>query len=126
MKIAFANWNDRIAPVFDTASQIRIVEVEAGRILSEFQANILEELPIQRALKLVELGVSTLVCGAISRPLHCILMAYGIDVIPFVAGETATVVKAWLRGDLERETFAMPGCRTRMRRRRMCGRRRMV
>jgi hypothetical protein len=35
MKAAFASWENRIAPVFDIARQIRVVESEVGRIVGE-------------------------------------------------------------------------------------------
>jgi hypothetical protein len=35
MKAAFTVWNNRIAPVFDVARQIRVVEAECGRVIRE-------------------------------------------------------------------------------------------
>ncbi|MDP2862869.1 MAG: hypothetical protein Q8N95_08765, partial [Desulfobacterales bacterium] len=55
-------------------------------------------------------GVGTLVCGAISRPLHGMVIASGIRVISFVAGDLRKVINAWLDGNLESGKFAMPGC----------------
>ena len=118
MKTAFAYWDDRIAPVFDIARRIHVVEAESGRILSETGEVLAEDLPAPKAHRLVELGVGTLVCGAISRPFHEMVAAYGIRVIPFVAGDLSEVIQAWLGGNLERDTFAMPGCSGRGRGRR--------
>jgi predicted Fe-Mo cluster-binding NifX family protein len=73
---------------------------------------------------LVELGVGTLVCGAISRPLHDMVASQGIRVVPFVTGDLDKVVQAWLNGELARDAFCMPGCcRRRHRFQRMRGRR---
>ena len=113
MKTAFACWVNRIAPVFDTAHQIHVVDAESGQIVSEIQEALPEDLPAQKALRLVELGIGTLVCGAISRPMYRLVAAYGIQVVPFVAGELREVIWAWLNGNLNREVFAMPGCRGR-------------
>ena len=110
MKAAFAHWDNRIAPVFDVARQIHLVKVESGRIVSETQETLPDELPVQKALRLAELGVSTLVCGAISRPLYEMVSAYSIRVIPFVAGGLREVIHAWLSNSLAGDTFAMPGC----------------
>jgi len=110
MKAAFAHWNGRIAPVFDIARRIHIADAESGRIVSEGEQVLTKEAPVRKALRLADLGVGTLVCGAISRPLHAMVSAYGIRVIPFVAGELSEVIEAWLRGGLEGEDFAMPGC----------------
>lgn len=110
MKTAFAYWDNRIAPVFDTARQIHVVKAESGQIVSATQETLSEDLSVQKALRLVELGIGTLVCGAISRPMYGLVAAYGIQVVPFVAGNLREVIRAWLSGDLERDTFAMPGC----------------
>ena len=113
MKTAFAYWDDRIAPVFDTAPRIHVVETEAGRIVGESEEVLPQGPPVHRALRLVELGIGALVCGAISRPQHGLVAAYGIEVVPFVAGDLREVVKAWIGGGLDRSAFAMPGCRGR-------------
>lgn len=109
-KVAFSYWDGRIAPVFDTAREIRIIDVESGRIVREAQEIFTDSPPAQKALRLAELGVGELVCGAISRPLHEIIAAQGIRVIPFTAGGLAEVIEAWLGGDLKSDVFAMPGC----------------
>ncbi len=110
MKAAFAHWDDRIAPVFDSARQLRMVDVVNGEIISETDERLVAELPVQKALRLAELGVGTLVCGAISRTLYELICAYEIRVLPFVAGELNAVIEAWIRGDLDRDVFTMPGC----------------
>ncbi len=110
MKAAFSTWDNRIAPVFDVARQIQLVEAESGRILTETLEYLPDDRLPQKALRLTEMGVKTLVCGAISRPLHEIVMAYDIQVIPFVAGDLRQVIQAWLDNRLDQDAFAMPGC----------------
>jgi predicted Fe-Mo cluster-binding NifX family protein len=117
-KTAFAYWDDRIAPVFDIARRIHVVEADSGKIVAETGEVLADDLPVQKAHRLVELGVGTLVCGAISRPFQERIASYGIQVIPFVAGDLGEVIQAWLGGNLESDTFAMPGCRGRGRGRR--------
>jgi predicted Fe-Mo cluster-binding NifX family protein len=121
MKAAFAVWDTRIAPVFDVARRIHFVEAEAGSVVRETQETLTDDLPVQRALRLAELGVNTLVCGAISRPLQEMVAAYGIQVIPFVAGDLREIIQAWTAGGLDWSAFAMPGCCGRGRRRGMHG-----
>lgn len=111
MKVAFAHWENRIAPVFDTAQQIHVIDTKSGQILRETQEVLPPDLTLKKALRLVELGIGTLVCGAISRPMHEIVAAYGIRVVPFVAGNLPEVIHAWCRGNLTHDAFAMPGCR---------------
>ncbi|HOJ33981.1 MAG TPA: NifB/NifX family molybdenum-iron cluster-binding protein [Candidatus Hydrogenedentes bacterium] len=110
LRVAFSHWNNRIAPVFDVAPQVRIIDVENGQVAHEQEESLAGVLPLQKALRLKELGVNTLVCGAISRPLYAILVGYGIHVIPFVAGNLEEVINAWLSGQIENVVFAMPGC----------------
>ncbi|MBN1828866.1 MAG: NifB/NifX family molybdenum-iron cluster-binding protein [Deltaproteobacteria bacterium] len=110
MKTAFAYWENRIAPVFDIARQIHIVESEEGLIIAEMEEILADNLPVQKAVRLAELSVGILVCGAISKPLHQMVAAYGIHVIPFVAGDLREVIQAWLNGGLRGDAFAMPGC----------------
>lgn len=110
MKTAFAYWENRIAPVFDTARDLLLVESEEERITREERLPLADEPPLARTLRLVELGIETLVCGAISRALQEMLLAYGIRVRGFVAGDLHEVVSAWLEGKMNQEVFAMPGC----------------
>ncbi len=118
MKAAFAHWDHRIAPVFDIARRIHVAETESGRVVAEREEVLADDMPVRKALRLAELGVGTLVCGAISTSLRAIIASYGIRVIPFVAGDLSEVIQAWLRGGLDGDEFAMPGCQ-----RRGCGRR---
>ncbi len=110
MKAAFPYWENRIAPVLDTAYQVLVVEAECGQIVSETQEMLPEDPPVQKALRLVGLGIDAVVCGAVSRPMHALVDAYGIQVIPFVAGDLREVMDAWLRGTLTWNAFGMPGC----------------
>ena len=110
MKTAFAFWENRIAPVFDTARQVYIVEAELRRIVREGQESLAVDLPVQKALRLAELGVGTLICGAISRTLQEMVNGCGIRVVPFVAGDLREVIHAWFSGGFDRGAFIMPGC----------------
>jgi len=112
MKTAFTYWHkdNRIAPVFDISRQIRVVESDSGRIVGESEELLEDGLAVRKVINLAQLGVATLVCGAISRPLQEMVMSNGIQVIPFVAGDLDQVIQAWLDGKLDNDSFAMPGC----------------
>lgn len=110
MKTAFAIWEDRIAPVFDTTRQLRLVESDGTAVTGESLESLAPDEPHRIAGRLAELGVGILVCGAISRPLHQLIASQGIEVVPFVTGETGAVVRAWLGNALDGDRFAMPGC----------------
>jgi predicted Fe-Mo cluster-binding NifX family protein len=110
MKAAFSAWDDRIAPVFDVARRIILVETKGGRIITEKEETFGNAGPLQKGALLADMGVDVLVCGAVSRPLQEMIAAYGIRVIPFVAGEVRQVIDAWLAGKREIDFFVMPGC----------------
>lgn len=109
MKAAFATWNNRIAPQFDAARQVHIVDAYAGAIAVERMETFRSQVPIEKVSRLVDLGVDTLVCGAISRPIQALLAAQGIRVVPFVSGDLSAVIRAWLDGGHAYASFAMPG-----------------
>lgn len=110
-KAAFASWNDRIAPVFDVSRSIHLVETEGGRIVRQKAVGVAGDMASLKAACLAELGVGTLVCGAISKPLQVMIAAYGIQVISFVAGDLQEVIQAWAGGRLGvSDDYIMPGC----------------
>lgn len=113
-RIALHHWQDRIAPVFDVGGRILVLTRGGG----EREEHVLVRgEPLHRAEDLLRLGVGTLICGAISRPMQEAINASGITVVGFVAGELERVIEAWEQGDLD-EAFDMPGCRGRGRGRR--------
>ena len=111
MRAAFSSLDNRIAPVFDTARQIVLIESTSKRIVSESQEFFADDLPVQKAIHLAELSVNALICGAISKPLHEMIAAYGTEVVPFVTGDLKEVIYAWVNNRIYERCFAMPGCR---------------
>lgn len=111
MKAAFAFCEDRIAPVFDVAQQIYLVETSATGNITNSGIHQLESNSLPHTATLLsELGVEILVCGAISRPCRELVAAYGIKVIAFIAGRLDEVVNACLSDNLDQSVYAMPGC----------------
>ena len=119
MKVAFSVWNGRIAPVFDVARQLCLIEVNDIGDCSAEQFLEIPNIPVLHKVKfLQEKNISILVCGAISRVFGDILLSRGIEVLPFVAGEYQQVITAWRKGENFDEAFAMPGCVCRQNRKR--------
>jgi len=110
MRLALAVWNGRISPVFDASRRIEVLDVENERVVSRQMHEIATDDPFAKAARLADLGVETLVCGAVSRPLAAVLASQGIRMIPFVAGETEEVLAAFLAGNLPAAGMTMPGC----------------
>ena len=110
MKIAVPIWNQRVAPVFDVAREVLLVEMPSEGEQNGRRETLTGELPVQKALRLVELGVDILICGAISRPVLAMVAGYGIRVVPHVVGQAREVIQAWSQGRLEGDPYQMPGC----------------
>ncbi|MFO8015328.1 MAG: NifB/NifX family molybdenum-iron cluster-binding protein, partial [Phycisphaerae bacterium] len=99
----------------DTAGTLLVAEMEGGRVTGRRREPMDGDLPSEKVARLKALGVETLVCGAISRPLAGMIAAEGIRLVPFVAGTVEEVVAAYAQGLLPGPTFAMPGCGRRRR-----------
>jgi predicted Fe-Mo cluster-binding NifX family protein len=110
MKAALSVWEGRISPVFDVSRQALVLTIENGVATSRHSESIEATAPEAKIGRLLSLGIETLVCGAISKPLHRELTARGVKVIAFIAGDIDEVVASFLAGRLPSETLSMPGC----------------
>lgn len=110
MKAALTIWEGRISPVFDVSREALILCVEDGVVASRRSESIETVVPAAKIERLLALGIETLICGAISAPLHHALGVRGVKVIAFVAGELDDVVAGFLAGQLPTEALSMPGC----------------
>jgi predicted Fe-Mo cluster-binding NifX family protein len=110
MKLAIPIWQGRISPVFDVARQLLLVELADGREIAREEQVVQESSPDQRAKKLAELGVETLICGGISQSLEATLTDNGVRVIARICGGVEDVLAAFLSKRLAEDRFAMPGC----------------
>jgi predicted Fe-Mo cluster-binding NifX family protein len=110
MKIAITIWETRISPVFDSAKNLLMVEVD-GTEVGDRQTQPFDARQFNRFLMmLLELEVKVLICGALCEGPARILEAHGIEVLSFLTGEAEEVLEWYLQGrDLE--VFSLPGCR---------------
>lgn len=117
MKLAVTVWNNRIAPVFDCAGTVLLLEVRDGEIVDEATVSIKDGDIEGRAAFLRAAGVDELICGAASSEAQRALQDGSIAAHVFVAGDVSEVVGAWLRNELRGESFSLPGCSCARRRR---------
>lgn len=110
MKTAVAVWNGRVSPVFDVSREVVVLTIENRTVTERRNERIDAPTAGRRMERLMELGVGTLICGAISAPLYGELGARGVRVIGFVAGDVEDVVRAFLAGELPAPGMSMPGC----------------
>lgn len=115
MKIAITEWNERIAPVFDVAGQVIILEVNDSGIVREEKTALPDGCFHDKILFLRRLDVEQLICGAISRHAEMEAEIAGIKVHGFIAGDYHEIIEAWRKGFLSRDRYAMPGCGRRKR-----------
>ncbi len=111
MRVAVPIWEDKVSPVMDTATRLLVIEVENMKEASRFETYIEDQDIFRRCFRMRNLGVDTLICGAISRPYCRGMMATGIRVISGIAGNPEEVLKAYRKGTLSHSRFSMPGCK---------------
>ncbi len=110
MKIAIPVWNDLVSTVLDFSDRLLIADCEAGRVENRTVVDLAETAPVAKVARLRELGIQVLLCGAVSRPLEQMIMAAGIEIIPFLKGRTDDVLNAYLSRRLAGPGFMLPGC----------------
>lgn len=111
MKIALTIWEGRISPVFDVAGLVYLVESETGATPRERSLSLKGLSAWEKVALLKDMGVTALICGAISCPVRMVAESHNIQVFPFVTGTYAETLQAWREGRLNEERFLMPGCR---------------
>jgi len=116
MKIAVAVWKNRISPLLDSASMLLIAKIENGMIAGSHYETVHSENLSSKAIRIYTTGVKVVICGAVSHFLENMIEAYGIRIIPFVAGDVNQVIEAYLKGNLSAAKFRMPGCKFQRRR----------
>ncbi len=110
MKIAVTVWDDKIAPVFDSARTLLIVDIKNERINTisyhpfdpKFTARLTEELN--------HLGIDVFICGAISEIHSTLIEACRIQLISFMSGNVTQILEAFAKGNPLAPSFLMPGC----------------
>ena len=113
MKLAITQWNERIAPVFDVAREMLIIETESGKIISKEVLISSKEFPANKIMELADLRVDVVICGAISNQASYLIASHDIKCFSFIAGNLEDIIQSWLSGNFTFDCFAMPGCRRR-------------
>jgi predicted Fe-Mo cluster-binding NifX family protein len=109
MKLAVPVWGNRVSPVLDSATRLLIIEVKGQRELSRSETALDETGSTRRCRRIQNLGVEALICGAVTRRFADMLGAFGVFVIPGVAGPPDEVLRACLEKRLNHPKYLMPG-----------------
>jgi predicted Fe-Mo cluster-binding NifX family protein len=111
MKVAIPSLNGRVSPVFDTARELIVVEVEGGEERSRRIVSLAQDpFLTKRVKKLRTLKIDVLICGGISHVLADGVSAGKTKVISWVAGPVEEVLRAYLGDRLSDAEWRMPGC----------------
>jgi predicted Fe-Mo cluster-binding NifX family protein len=110
MRIAIPQWQGRIAPVFDVAVNLLLIDMEDGQPMRREERRLFGAESSARVAEFLSCRAEILICGAISAPLESRLMVAGVQVIGFACGMVDEVLAAYLNGSLASRAFVMPGC----------------
>lgn len=110
MKMALTVWGNRISPVFDAAHILLVVEIENATIINRHYEPFHPESPTRLAVRLMEMNVAVLICGAISEMPANTLEANVIKLIPFITGDAVEVIDAYVKDVPFMPSFLMPRC----------------
>lgn len=110
MKVAVTVWEDRVSPVFDSARNLLIAEIENARVMNISYQQFDPEMVLQLARMLRAQGVDAIICGAVSEGPAIILEAAGFELIPFIAGDVNQVLKNFIKEKPVWTELIMPGC----------------
>ncbi len=97
--------------MFDVAGRLQVFEIEDHRARPGEERRLYNRDVYLRAKEVSGCEITTLICGAVSRPLEVALYLSGVTVIAFVRGRTEEVADAFANGILGNPVFLMPGCR---------------
>ena len=110
MKIAIPQLRGRVSPVLDVASNVLVVDIEAGLVCGRHCVDLVAEQPARRAQCIADLGIDVVICGALSRAQKVALVSAGVEFIPRVCGSIEAVLAGYLSGRVQQGELTMPGC----------------
>lgn len=108
MKLGISVWNNKISPVFDAAQTLRIFEIEGVRVEFKRDVDISSGNLVSKASRIVDTGVKTIICGAVSRQLSLFLKNHGVKLISWIRGDIKKVLNAYIKKDLLVPDFFLP------------------
>ena len=109
MKIALSTFNDNLSVAFDFADSLQIFSVENGTAKREIDHLLQNINPTARAAEIKKLDIEVLICGCISRCSYEVLTQLGIEVISHVSGTVDEILSAYLKKEISKSEFCMPG-----------------
>ena len=110
MRVAVSVWGDRVSPVLDTASTIRVAEIGEGKLREGCIDVRLDDMEFcRRCSRICGMGIDVIICGAVSKTMATMLEAAGVKVVSGISGNCDRIMDAYLDGTLFSSRFRMPG-----------------
>jgi predicted Fe-Mo cluster-binding NifX family protein len=100
----------RVAPLFDVAKHLLVIEYHRAREIRRREVHVGQPTLLARPQILLANEVDVLICEAVSAPLEMLVAAEGITVIHHICGSVDPVLEAFVAGRLKEDAFVMPGC----------------
>ncbi len=116
MRAAVTVWDGRISPLFDVSREAVILTIENAAVVARTTASVETPHPALKVARLTELGIDTVICGAISEPLRSELTIRGVRVVGFVAGVIDHAIQAFIADERPAPALSMSGCRVKQNR----------
>lgn len=117
--LCLACYKDRLASVFDNASELKMFRVEDNKICPAGYLSLPSKDPKDRTSAIMTCGATFLICGAICGCTVNELEQSGVRVIPWIRGVVDEILEAYQQNRLE--NYIMPGCGGRVGRPGRCG-----
>jgi predicted Fe-Mo cluster-binding NifX family protein len=111
MRLGIPDWDGTVSPVFDVAGQLLVLDIHDGRETGRRLVSLGAGGAADRARRLSDLGVDTLVCGTISRSLEAMITHRGVRVMALVTGPVDQVARSVIGGERLPASCLLPGCR---------------
>ncbi len=111
MKIALTQAQQRIAPLFDSATTIELYETQGyAKETIYLGVHVCEGGAKESIDVILSLDVKVVICGAISSEYEQLLLLNHIDLYSYISGDVEDVLHGWHMGKLHAHYFSMPGC----------------
>ena len=108
MIIAIPVWQNRVAPLFDTAANLLVIKNE-GKDPERDIINV-ESLTLCQRIDLLKiLNVDLFICGGITKAILENIRNKSIKAMPFICGDINPILNAVLQGKDIKALFSMPG-----------------
>ena len=98
--IAVPVFQDRVSPLMDVSNRYMIYETEDGKIKQRIDISLNADGESQRVEKLKEIGVNTIICGAVSGYVAHIVGEKGMRLLSMIYGPIDEIIEHYLKNTL--------------------------